>query len=112
MPVTFVQDGNAVDYVPAADVPTGAVVVQGDLVGVVPRPIPAGALGAIQVSGVFDFPKAAGGGTALAAGVRVYWDVAEQAAKSDSEAGANKLVGKTVKAAADTDPTVRVRLEQ
>jgi len=57
-------------------------------------------------------PKATGEGTAITAGATVYWDVADQEAKEDSETGANKLVGKVVKAAGDDDTTVRVRLSQ
>jgi predicted RecA/RadA family phage recombinase len=109
---TFVHDGNSVDYTPTADVAAGAVVVQGELVGVAARPIAANTLGALAVSGIFDFPKATGGGTAIAAGAECYWDVAEQVAKTDSESGANKKLGKAIRAAADADATVRVRLSQ
>ena len=112
MSVIFVQDGNSIDYTPAADVAAGDVVVQGDLVGVAKLDIAADVLGALAVTGVFDFPKATGAGTAIAAGATVYWDVADTEAKEDSEAGANKLIGKTVKAATDDDATVRVRMSQ
>jgi len=109
---TFVHDGSSIDYTPSADVAAGGVVVQNDLVGIARQPIAAGALGALAVVGVFEVPKATGSGTAIAAGAKVYWDVAEQVAKTDDETGANKYLGKTVAAAADTDTTVRVRLSQ
>jgi len=112
MSVVFVHDGNSIDYTPIADVTAGDVVVQNDLVGVAKLDIPANTLGALAVAGVFDFPKATGVGTAIAAGATVYWDVADTEAKEDSETGANKLIGKTVKAAADDDATVRVRMSQ
>ena len=112
MSVKYIQTGDAVDYTPGANVSAGDVVVQGDLVGVAKLDIQTGKLGALAVTGLFDFPKAAGAGTAIAAGARVYWDVAEQVAKADSEAGANPEIGKTVKAAADADALVRVRLSQ
>ncbi len=112
MLTTFIHEGDAVDYTPTADVAAGDVVVQGDLLGVAKSPIAANVSGALAVSGVFDFPKATGGGTAITAGSQVYWDVADAEAKTDAEAGANKLIGKTVKAAADADATVRVRLSQ
>ena len=108
----FVQAGDQIDYTPGAAVAAGDVVVQGDLIGVAKQPIAASALGALAVSGVFDFPKATGGGSAIAAGATVYWDVADQQAKTDSETGANKLLGKTVAAAGDNDTTVRVRMSQ
>ena len=109
---TFVHDGNAIDYTPGSDVAAGDVVVQGELIGVAKTPIVANVLGALAVSGVFDFPKATGGGTAVTAGANVYWDVADTEAKEDSESGANKLIGKTIAAAGDDDTTVRVRMAQ
>jgi len=112
MSTKYIQTGAAVDYTPGADVKSGAVVVQGDLVGVAKLDIPAGKLGALAVTGVFDFPKATGTGAAIAAGTRVYWDTTDQVAKADSETGANKELGKTVKAASDADAVVRVRLNQ
>ena len=107
---TFVQEGRAIDYTPTANVAAGDVVVQGDSVGVARSPIAANAPGSLAVVGVFDFPKATGAGSGIAAGVKVYWDVADVHAKTDDETGANKLLGKTTKAAADADTTVRVRL--
>lgn len=109
---TFVYSGLDVDYTPTSDVDPGDVIVQGDLVGVACRAIAANALGALSVAGVFDFPKATGASTAIAAGVEVYWDVADAEAKTDSETGANKLIGKTVAAAGDNDAEVRVRMSQ
>jgi len=108
----FVQTGNAVDYTPSADVSAGDVVVQNDLVGVAKLDIKANTLGALAVTGVFDFPKATGVDTGIAAGLQVYWDEADQEAKTDDETGANKFIGKTVAAAGDDDETVRVRLSQ
>ena len=113
MPVaTFVQEGCAIDYTPGSAVAAGDVVVQGDLIGVAKRPIAADELGALSVEGVFDFPKATGASTAIAAGTTLYWDVADAEAKTDSETGANKLLGKTIRDAGDSDATVRVRLSQ
>jgi len=109
---TFIHDGNAIDYTPGADVAAGAVVVQGELVGVASTPIAASALGSLAVAGVFDFPKTAGVGEAIAVGSKVYWDVADGVAKTDDESGANKLIGKTIAAAGDDDTAVRVRLSQ
>ena len=108
----FVHDGNSIDYTPGADVTAGDVVVQGEQVSVAKLDIASGVLGALSVTGVFDFPKTTGEDEAIAAGAKVYWDVADGVAKEDAEAGANKLIGKTVAAAGDDDATVRVRLNQ
>jgi len=108
---TFIHDGNAIDYTPGADVAAGAVVVQGELVAVARTPIAASALGSLAAVGVFDFPKASGDG-GIAVGAEVYWDEAEQVAKTDAEAGANKKIGKAVATAGDTDTAIAVRLSQ
>ena len=97
----FVHDGKSIDYTPGADVSAGDVVVQNDLIGIAKLDIASGALGALAVTGVFDVPKTAGVGEAIAAGVKVYWDVADGVAKEDAEAGANKYLGKTVATAGD-----------
>lgn len=106
---TFVHDGLTIDYTPGADVAAGAVVVQGELVGVAKVPIPANALGALAVTGVFDFPKATGGGTAIAIGTKLFWDEAAREATPDSGGGANQRIGKSIAAATDDDETVRIR---
>lgn len=106
----FIQDGCSIDYTPGADVASGAVVVQNDLIGVAKRPIAANTLGSLSVEGVFDFPKSTAGGSAIAAGITVYWNAGAQ--QATATASGNKLIGKTVKAAADADVTVRARLSQ
>jgi predicted RecA/RadA family phage recombinase len=106
----YVQDDESVDYTPTADVAAGDVVVQTDLIGIATKPIKANQLGALAVEGVFDFAKATSGGSALAAGTSVYWD--DTANVVTITATGNKLIGKVVRAAADADATVRVRLMQ
>ncbi|MGE0606557.1 MAG: DUF2190 family protein [Pirellulales bacterium] len=106
----YMQAGDYIDYTPGADLASGDVVVQGDLIGVAVRPITANTPGALAVTGVFDFAKATGGGTAITAGALVYW--ADGANQATTTSAGNKLLGKCVKAAADADATVRVRLSQ
>lgn len=110
--VTFIHEGALIDYTPGADVAAGAAVVQGELVGVAVRAIPANTLGALAVEGVFDFPKATGGGTAITAGAQLYWDDTNDVATTSDRAGANKGIGNAVLAAADGDATVRARMSQ
>jgi len=125
MPATFIQDGDAIDYTPSADVAAGAVVVLEDLIGVTKRPIPANTLGTLDVTGVFEFPKETGSGSEIAAGAIVNWDALAQVAYAalggsgssggsggSGSSGGDKLLGKTVLAASDSDETVRVRLTQ
>ena len=110
MTATFVEEGNAIDYTPGADVAAGDVVVQGDLVGVAKSPIAANTPGSLAVVGVFDFPKATGTGSGIAAGTKAYWDATNKVATAT--VGSNKFLGKTTKAAADADTTVSVRMSQ
>ena len=112
MSARFVQDGKSIDYTPAAAVTAGDVVVQGDLIGIANLDIAANQLGTLAIEGVFDFPKATGTSTGIAAGAVCYWDVADQQAKTDSETGANKKLGKCIRAAVDADTTVRIKLDQ
>jgi len=106
----FIHNGNAIDYTPTADVPAGAVVVQGELVGVTKLDIPANTLGALAVVGVFDIAKATGTGTAITAGANCYWNASTS--QATTTATDNKLIGKCIRAAADADTTVRIRLSQ
>jgi len=106
----YIHKGDSIDYTPAVNVPAGAVVVQGELVGVTKVDIPANTLGALAVTGVFDFPKATGTGTTIAAGANCYWNATAQ--QATTTATSNKLIGRSIRAAADADETVRVLLSQ
>ena len=110
MATTFVHEGAAIDYTPGADTPAGTVVVQNELVGVTIGPIKAGQLGALAVQGVFDFPKATGVGTGNVMGGLANWDNTNKVATKT--ATGNKLIGKAVKAAADADTVMRIRMSQ
>jgi len=106
----LIQRGDELDYTPTADVAAGAVVVQEDLVGVACREIKAGQLGALSVTGVYEFPKQTGGGKDIPAGRKVYWDETPGIVKKGS--GGATYLGKAVLTAGEDDETVRVRLEQ
>jgi predicted RecA/RadA family phage recombinase len=105
---TFVMEGDTVDYTATAAVAVGDVVVQGDLVGVVTRPLAISEVGSLIVSGVLDFNKLTN--VAFTAGTILYWDNTNNVVTAT--ATGNKLIGKVVRAAATTDPTVRIRMSQ
>ena len=107
----FVHDGRSIDYTPSSAVTAGDIVVQEDLVGVAKLDIKTDTLGALAVEGVFDFPKATGGGSDIEPGRKLYWDDGAKVA-SKSSGGGNKYMGKSVLAAGEDDETVRVRLDQ
>lgn len=110
MGAVYVQEGVRIDYTPGSDVLAEDVIVQVDLVGVACHDIAANVLGAIAIEGVFDFPKATGSTDAIAAGTKLYWDSGNEVATAT--AGANKYIGKAIKAAAASDETVRVYMSQ
>lgn len=91
----FIQDGGTIDYIPPVDLPAGAVVVQGELVGVTNVAIKANKLGALAVQGIFDFPIDEG--TDWSEGQLAFWSEGSQTATTDSETPENKLIGKVVK---------------
>ena len=105
------QDGITLDHTPSSALTAGNVVLLGDRVTVAVDDIAANVQGAVHARGVFEFPKATGASTAIALDANVYWDVAEEVAKADSETGANKFIGRVVKAAIDDDATVLVDLQ-
>jgi predicted RecA/RadA family phage recombinase len=105
----FIHDGDTIDHIPSTDVAAGAVVVQGELIGIAKQPIKAGKLGALSVVGVFDFPVTSLTGWAV--GDLAYWDATAQVA-TETQAG-NKLLGKVVLVdSRPGSPHVRVRLSQ
>lgn len=104
----YVQEGDLVDYTPSGVVSAGDVIVQGDLVGVAPRPLAANELGSLIVFGVCDFAKSTG--VSYTVGTTLYWDDTNNVVTAT--ATGNKLIGKSVRAAASADTTVRVRLSQ
>src|SRR5262245_19592141 len=104
---TFFHEGDRIDYTPANAVTAGAVVAQGDLLGVVANDIPANRMGALCVEGVHLFPKA--GGVTFSAGQKAYWDPTNLVASPNSWVG--PVIGRTALAAASTDTTVRVLLD-
>jgi predicted RecA/RadA family phage recombinase len=107
--VIFIQDGNTIEYVPTTDVAAGAVVVQGELVGIAKQPIKSGNLGALAVAGVFDFPVTSLTGWAV--GDLAYWNATTQVA-TETQTG-NKYLGKVVLVdSRPGSPHVRVRLSQ
>jgi len=87
MTATYIHDGDIVDHIPANDLPCGAVVVLGTLVGIAHRPIPAGALGSLALEGVWDLPSAGVAGTAWAP---AFWNPATNMVKDHHRKGNKK----------------------
>ncbi len=101
----YVQDGDLIDYTPVSAVSAGDVIQIGTMVGVAPRPIAAGALGAVAVEGVFYIPKPTGAGTDYALGAKVYL-YGSQAVTGVTGVQAGYVAAKP----ATTDAAVKVKL--
>jgi predicted RecA/RadA family phage recombinase len=108
MGVNRISEGVTIPYTPSSAVAAGAVVVQGDLVGIAVHDLEANKLGNLDVDGHFEFDKATGGGTALTVGATVFWDATNSRVSATASVG--KKAGVVTQAAATTDATVRVKL--
>ena len=105
MEARFVHDGKAIDYTPSVDTPAGSVIVVGDRVGITIVDIAANTLGALAMTGVFDFAK---DNTVIPLYGKVYWD--NTAKKATLTASGNTLLGISLSETVATDTVVRVRL--
>lgn len=83
MIATYLQNGLAIDYVPATDIEAGDVIVLGTHIGIAKLDIPANTLGTLATTGVFEVPKDSG---AISAGISVYWDPEDQCVTATSSA--------------------------
>lgn len=104
----FVQEGDFLDYTPAAAVASGDVVQLGALIGIAKNPIAASALGAVAVVGVFSFLKSGSTGPVFAFGDPVHWDPVNLLAKRGGDG--YWYLGTCSEAAATGDTRVKVRL--
>ena len=104
----FVAVGNTLTITAGADIPSGGGVVAGTIFGVAADAIASGAIGQIDVTGIFDLPKI--GSQAWAVGAAVHWDVSNS--RCTTVAAGNRLIGCGVAAVGSTagETTGRVRL--
>ena len=109
MNARYVQRGEAIDYVPAADGAAGDVVKVGGLVGVAKLDIRSGELGALALTGVYEI--ALKEGESVEAGDTVHFDPADGAATKTAGSGTVPF-GRAVAAASGPGALVHVRLEQ
>lgn len=108
MIATFTYHGDTIDFVADTDCATGSVVVHGTLTGICSHAIPAGHLGALQLTGVFDIVRETG--EEMTTGTRLFWDESNQRVSADDNEGARPYIGTSIKNAAANDPTICMRL--
>jgi len=108
MIASYKYRGEALDYPNTTEntIEAGEVVVIGSRVGVIAGDIAPGALGAVHVEGVFEFPLTTG--TAIAQGADVYWDATNK--KITNSSSGNTAAGYAAAAAKATDETITVKI--
>lgn len=109
MTATYLHDGQAIDHIPTADIPLGAVVVLGALIGVATRAIPAGALGSLCLEGVFQIPRATG--APIEQGTVLFWDPVQAQVTPDDDGGTRRRFGVAVSTVGASAPTIAARLD-
>lgn len=77
MATNFIQPGDVIDHVAAANITSGQVVKIGNILGVALADIANGATGSVAIRGVFEVPKASG--AVIAQGESLTWDVSANA---------------------------------
>ncbi len=107
---TKISEGLRIDYTPGSAVAAGDVVVIGEMVAVATEPIAANALGAVDVEGVFSFPKGVTSTDAITAGAKLYWNASGSVVTTT--ASSHKVAGYAVAAAAASATTVPVKLSR
>lgn len=106
MAKNYVQPGNVMDAVVDSATDSGEVVVVGDVVGVAIADIAADTAGPVQVSGVFELPKASS--EAISQGASVFWT----GSAITATAGSNTAAGICWKSAESADALVQVKLNE
>lgn len=106
MTTKFKASGKVMDYVAAALIASGAVLVIGVKVGVALTDIPNGATGSVQMAGVFELPKLST--DVMAQGALVYWDAGNS--RLTTTVGANVLAGYVFAAAGNGPAVVQIVL--
>jgi len=105
MATNKVQEGDVLVLTVTDAVSSGDVVIAGGLIGVAKSDIAAGESGPVDMTGVWNLPKAS---EALTQGDPVYWD-ATSGNITTTDSG-NTPAGHAVAAAAAGDATCRVKL--
>lgn len=88
--------------------PSGTIVVNGSLVGVLVRETEAGKLGAVQMEGIFEFPI--GSDTTASLGAKAYWDATNSVIVTT--ASGNTFAGYFVAASVAGETTCKIMLAQ
>lgn len=103
----YVQNGSAIDYTNSGEtkISAGDVVSLGNLVGIAACDIPAGAVGALAVEGVFEFDKTTS--LSISIGDIVYYNTTS---KKITKTATDVPVGFAIEAGASAATSIRAKL--
>lgn len=87
----FISHGHTLEITAGADIVSGAGVLQGAIFGVAAHDIANGEQGTLNLSGVYELPKAPS--QAWTVGAKVYWDSGNARCTTDDGSGSNPLIG-------------------
>lgn len=105
----FIQEGESINYTPAAAVAAGKIVQMGGFIGIAKRPIAAGALGVLAITGVFAFAKSGSSGPTFEPGDPVFFTLATSLASRTGGSGTIH-VGTCTESAGASATTVKAKL--
>jgi predicted RecA/RadA family phage recombinase len=108
MATNYVQEGEKLSVILAANANSGDLIVQGVMFGVAEVSGSTNDVVTIKTGGVWNLPKVNAVSTSAAAGANVYWDATN--AKTTISATSNLRLGVAVVTSTNTDTTVAVRL--
>lgn len=108
MAENFVQPGDSVTVVAAANAASGAVVVMGQMFGIATHAALTSENLTLKLGGVFDLAKLNAASMSMAVGANVYWDATN--ANAVTNATGNTRIGVALVAVGNTATSVRVRL--
>lgn len=104
--INKIQAGKVMDHTAGSNISSGDLVVVGVRVGIAVADIASGAVGALEMEGVFEMPKLASDN--IAQGALVYWDATP--GEITTTASGNTLVGYAFEAAGAATTTCKVKI--
>ena len=109
MATNFVREGDVFEVeAPSGGLTKGNVYVAGNAFGVVLATAASGVNTQCKIGGVWDIPKLNAASMSMAVGANVHWHAS--GTNATTSATSNTKIGVALVAAANTDTTVRVRL--
>lgn len=101
----YISDGNVLDYVAPSNIRSGQLVIMAELAGIALTDIKKGTVGAVQIYGIWELPKASG---EVSVGAKLYWNATNFSLTTD--ATDNVYLGIAIEAASSDAELVKLLL--